>query len=72
MTTYLLFVHTEVMVNYGKTHQESFEQATDFKRLGEISLDDVDATSFFDFYYKGNALYKEDKKICSETNGDCF
>ena len=49
-----------------------YETETNFEKIGNISLTEMQTLPFYLIYYKGNVLKRTNHEQCKETNGDCF
>jgi len=61
-----------LMTNYLANIITTSLTAADFKEIGVVSLKTIDATPFYNFYYKNTIVKRNDPVMCGEFGGDCY
>ena len=60
------------MVTYGKDMVKEVETKTDFDKIGNVTMDQMDTIPFLQVYFYGNVQHKNgiNHKQCFETGSD--
>lgn len=45
---------------------------SDFDKIGQWSIEKMGLNPFLYFSYQGSEVPKFDKKLCKDTDGDCY